>query len=333
MSHVGQQHSPRGFAWALGLTFGLMLLIAGGVADRGGFFPLVVLGVTGMAMGALYLIIPYGPQFALGTANGLAMYACLFVVLGRAGFPEATAWSRPAGFMLPVLSFVLACWWRRRALRAWVQGERAVDLAHLPRFARWLVATGAVGVLSLSLPVNRLDEMGQGAALLVAMAAIALIAALSVSDVVRLLVDVAAIFRAVTRRLGYLAVPIAAYSSLWALLAVVFGCLYRIADGISRGPLFAGPGGPLRLDFPAALHFSVVTLSTVGYGEIVPTDDGVRVLASIEMLFSQLLLLFGFFEIMRGSRAGAPAEPLPPQAQPPGAFPGAPHGRHGQARE
>jgi hypothetical protein len=35
-------------------------------------------------------------------------------------------------------------------------------------------------------------------------------------------------------------------------------------------------------------------------------DDGIRVLASLQMLFAQLLLLFGFYEIMRGSRAGGP---------------------------
>jgi hypothetical protein len=137
------------------------------------------------------------------------------------------------------------------------------------------------------------------------MGVIATISALSVGDVVRLLVDVAVIFQAVTRRLGHLAVPIAAYSSLYALLAVVFGCFYRIADGVSQGPLFNGMNGPVRLDFSDALHFSVVTLSSVGYGDILPMDDGIRVLASMEMLLSQLLLLFGFVEIMRGSRAGA----------------------------
>jgi hypothetical protein len=101
-------------------------------------------------------------------------------------------------------------------------------------------------------------------------------------------------------------VPIAAFSSLWALLVVIFGCLYRISDGLSKGPLFHGPEGPIRIDFSDALHFSVVTLSSVGYGDIQPVDDGIRVLASIQMLFAQLLLLFGFYEIMRGSRAGTP---------------------------
>ncbi|TDH64266.1 potassium channel protein [Dankookia rubra] len=301
-----RKHPPKGFATALGMSFALMLLVAGGIADRGGAFPVVVLGGAAAAMGLLYLVFPHGPQFALGAANGLAMYACLYAVLGRAGFPAAPGWARGLGFVLPVLAFVIACWHQRLLLRAWAQGEEPADIAHLPRFARWLVATGAVGMVSLSVPINRLEPTGQGLALLMAMAVIATISVIAVADVVRLLVDMAVIFRAVTLRLSRLAVPIAAFSSIWALLVVTFGCLYRIADGLSTHALFHGPGGPIRIDFSDALHFSVVTLSSVGYGDIQPVDDGIRVLASIQMLFAQLLLLFGFYEIMRGSRAGVP---------------------------
>ncbi|MBL6456257.1 two pore domain potassium channel family protein [Belnapia sp. T6] len=306
------RRTPRGFLTAFGMSLGLMLLVAGGVADRGGTFPLVLLGASALAIGALTLLFPHGPQFALGTTNGLAMYACLFVVLGRAGFPDATDWARAIAFLLPILGFVGACVIRRRVLSAWAEEEEAADLAHLPRFARWLAVTGLVGVVSLSLPINRLDAAGQGVALICAMGAIGLVSAIAVGDVVRLLVDIAVIFRVVTRRLSRLAVPIAAYSSLWALLTVVFGCLYRIADGLSSAPLYTSTQGPVRIDFSDALHFSVVTLSTVGYGDIIPLDDGIRLLAGIQMLLAQLLLLFGFIEIMRGSRAGLPdagAEP------------------------
>jgi hypothetical protein len=73
---------------------------------------------------------------------------------------------------------------------------------------------------------------------------------------------------------------------------------------LSVGPLFIGSDGPVRIDFPGALHFSAATLSTVGYGDIQPLDDGVRLLATVEALAGQLLLLFGFYEIMRGSQAG-----------------------------
>jgi hypothetical protein len=37
----------------------------------------------------------------------------------------------------------------------------------------------------------------------------------------------------------------------------------------------------------------------VGYGDIHPHDNGIRVLASLEVVAGQLLLLFGFAEIMR----------------------------------
>lgn len=61
-----------------------------------------------------------------------------------------------------------------------------------------------------------------------------------------------------------------------------------------------------------------MTLSTVGYGDILPADDGVRLLAAVQAVMGQLLLLFGFYEIMRGSQAGTPmAEPPEEQTEPP----------------
>jgi uncharacterized Tic20 family protein len=306
-----EKATSRGFFTAEATALALMLLVAGGVADQGLLLSAAAFGGVGVAVAALYLLFPQGTQFALNAANGLAMYTCLYAVIGRAAFPDAADWARLLGFLLPVAAFVGACWARRRELRPWVGAEQAPDLEHLPRFARWLVAMGAVAVLSLALPIGRAGPGTQTLALLAAMGAVSAVSAVSVGDVVRLLADIAAIFREVTRRLSLLAVPVAAYCSVWALLTVVFGCLYRIADGLSRRPLFIGPDGPIRVDFSAALHFSAVTLSTVGYGDIQPLDDGARLLAMMEALAGQLLLLFGFYEIMRGSQVGAPAAEPP----------------------
>ena len=303
--------APRGFLAAEATALVLMLLVAGGVADEGWVFSAVAVCGVGAAVGALYLLFPHGPQFALNAANGLAMYTCLFAVVGRSAFPEAEDWSRPVAFLLPIVSFVGACWTLRGALRPWVAAAHAPDLAHLPRFAGWLAAMGAMAVLCLALPFNRAAPGTQTVALLGAMALVSAISAGAVGEVVRLLADIAAIFREVTGRLARLAVPVAAYCSLWAMLTVVFGCLYRIADGLSLKPLFHGPDGAVRVGFPEALHFSAVTLSTVGYGDILPMDDGIRLLATMQALSGQLLLLFGFYEIMRGSTAGMPESELP----------------------
>lgn len=287
---------------ATALTLGFMLLVALGVADQGWAFAAAALLIASLALGGLHLIFPHGLMFALGAANGLAVYVCLYVVIGRAAFPAAADWARTVAFLLPVLSFVLACWARREALSAAAGG--AADLRHFPRFLRWLAPTALIGVLALSVPINRSPPDLQTIWLILGMAGIAVITAAAVSDIVRLLVDISAILRQVGRRLQHLAVPVATYVSLFALLAVGFGCLYRIADGLSRGPLFLLMGERARLSFSDALHFSVVTLSTVGYGDIQPADDGIRLLSAIQMILGQLLLLFGFAEIMRGHGGG-----------------------------
>jgi hypothetical protein len=287
------------------ITLGLMLLVAAAAGDNGWLFSAAALVVAGLAIGGLYLVFPHGPLFALGVANGLAVYMCLYVVIGRSAFPHALGWALPIGFLMPVAAFVGACWLKRGELVALAsRGLDDADLAHLPRVLRWLAMCGLVGVLALASPFNREGPESQTMVLMIAMAAISVISVIAVRDVVRLLVDVAAILTLVTARIRFLAVPMATYVSLFALLAMIFGCLYRIADALSEGPLFQKLGHMGRLDFSEALHFSIVTLATVGYGDILPVDDGVRILAAIEMLVGQLLLLFGFSEIMRSRSHG-----------------------------
>jgi hypothetical protein len=303
---MAESRSQRRTAFRSGaMTLGLMLLVAAAAGDDGGLFSVAALVVAVLAVGGLYLVFPHGPLFALGVANGLALYMCIYVVIGRSAFPHAIYWALPIGFLMPVAAFVGTCWLRRRELVVLAsRGLDDADLAHLPRVLRWLVMCGVVGVLALASPLNRESADSQTLVLMIAMAAISVISIIAVRDVVRLLVDVAAILTLVTARIRFLVVPMATYVSLFTLLATSFGCLYRIADALSEGPLFQKLGHMGRIDFSEALHFSVVTLATVGYGDILPVDDGVRILAAIEMLVGQLLLLFGFSEIMRSRRHG-----------------------------
>ena len=130
----------------------------------------------------------HGMHAAFGISAGLAVYACLFTVMGRAAFPDAPSWSRAPAFLMPVGAFLVAVWWRRDKLRLVAEAERPFDLDHLPRMARWLLPIWAIGVFSLALPVNRLPVFDQGTALLGAMAIISIIVAASVGGVVLLLV-------------------------------------------------------------------------------------------------------------------------------------------------
>lgn len=291
-------------AWlrAVGFTLLLSLLVALGVGDGGQALPVVVVVTAGLGLGLLYWLFPRGLHFAFGTAAGLALYTSLFVVLGRAQFPDAPAWSHPPAFLLPVLAFLALAWWRREELAAVAERADAHDLEELPHAMRWLVLAGLVGLVCFLLPVNRLTPPQQGAALVVAMALIATVVAAAMRDVVGLLIDVALIVEQMGARLRHLVVPAATFTLMYALLVVGFASAYRVADGLSRHELFAGPDGPIRISYSDSLHFSVATISTVGYGDIRPSDDGIRVLASAQVLAGQLLLLFGFAEIMRARR-------------------------------
>jgi hypothetical protein len=300
----GPQGLPGLLAWlrALAFTLALTLLVAWGIGDEGRAMPAALVCAAGLGLGALYWLFPRGVHFAFGTATGLVLYGSLFVVLGGAQFPDAPEWSRPVAFLMPVLAFLGMAWWRRHALTEIAERQAAQDLDHLPHTARWLAFAGLVGLVCFVLPVNRLLPGAQAAALLIAMAAIAAMVAIAARDVVRLLVDVALIVREITGRTSHLVVPATAFLMFYALLVVAFAATYRIADGLSVQPLFEGAEGPIRVTYSDALHFSVATLSTVGYGDIKPLDDGVRVLASLEVVAGQLLLLFGFAEIMRARR-------------------------------
>ncbi len=312
-------HPPRLGSWLRATAFSILLaiLVAWGVGDDGWLLSAAVIGSAGVGLGFLYWLFPRGVHFAIGTAAGLALYATLFVVLGRAQFPGAPDWSRAISFLLPVAAFLGLTWWRRREMAALVAHKSEAELDTLSHSARWLLYCVAIGLLSFALPLNRLEPVAQGLALMLAMTLIAGIVAAAEREVVRLLVDVSLIMDEISHRLSHLVVPAAAFLLLYALLVVVFAAGYRVSDGLSQIPLFNGPGGPMRITYSDALHFSLATLSTVGYGDIHPHDNGIRVLASLQVVAGQLLLLFGFAEIMRARDHRAAADPPRPRRHPP----------------
>lgn len=306
MSSIAEAAARRGAITSSVVTLAVLLPVAVAVGDHGWAFSLVALAMTCALVLALCAILPHGPVFALSVVAALAVYVCLFVVIGRSAFPMADWWAEPLGFAVPILAFIAVCWFRRGelSLPAAAEGEEDGDLTHLPRFARWFALCAIVAVLCLAMPLNRLSPGLQSAALVMAMGVIGLISVLAVREVLLLLADVSGILAFVATRLRFLAAPMLTYTLLFSLLAVFFGCAYRIADGLSQPPLFHKLGEAAKLNFSEAMHFSIVTLATVGYGDILPHDDGVRLLATIQMLLGQLLLLFGFAEIVRDRTIG-----------------------------
>jgi Ion channel len=74
------------------------------------------------------------------------------------------------------------------------------------------------------------------------------------------------------------------------------------------------------LSFSESIYFSIISISTVGYGDIVPHSSVARLLASIEVVCGFMLLLFGVSELLeypRAARGGRQAAPSSQGATPP----------------
>jgi voltage-gated potassium channel len=174
-------------------------------------------------------------------------------------------------------------------------------VAHLPRLRGWVPVTLVVGAISFAYPSLELGAVEQGIVLVASMAVIGMAVFLAARDVVLLQMEVAIIFESVTAHLHRLVVPVIAFLSVYSLVVVVFACLIRIAELTTGRPQLALHGQPINASFTDALYFSVITVSTVGYGDFSPFGSLARALAAFEVVTGLLLLLFGFSEIMRGA--------------------------------
>jgi hypothetical protein len=79
--------------------------------------------------------------------------------------------------------------------------------------------------------------------------------------------------------------------SAYLLAGVFFGVFYWVLEQTWSGS-FAIPGEGVRSDFslPGAIYYSFVTLTTLGYGDIIPRSEVARGLAIMEAVAGQLYL-------------------------------------------
>ncbi len=76
--------------------------------------------------------------------------------------------------------------------------------------------------------------------------------------------------------------------SVYTVLGILFTYLYGTIDRIQSGPFFEDVVVPAGSDF---LFFSYTTLTTTGYGNLVPGGQPGRMLAGLEMMIGQIFLV------------------------------------------
>jgi hypothetical protein len=110
----------------------------------------------------------------------------------------------------------------------------------------------------------------------------------SAVQILLLTIAMAAVLRRVVTTAQVGARTILGALSVYTVLGILFTFLYGMVERIQASPFFEGVPHPAGSDF---LFFSYTTLTTTGYGNLVPGGQPGRMLAGLEMMIGQIFLV------------------------------------------
>ena len=287
--------------WQVILSAALIGLIALSVAATEGLLAAIVI-FSILAMVTIYRsVFQSGRAFCITLANLIGVYACLFQFFAESNFRTATPGALAVGFILPLIGFLAGSLRHRRAITRLAVSQE-LPQERLLQVLAWLAPVFAVGALTFVVPRFEPSPALVDGTLLAACGAIAIIAFSVSREIALFLRETGLLFDEFFRRIARLAVPAFAFFSFYSLLVILFAALYAVLDQATSGTNFRIDGMVRAITFPESLYFSLMTLSTVGYGDIAPVTGGIRVIAAAEIVSGILLLLFGFNEIFSFAR-------------------------------
>ncbi len=284
------------------VSLGLVALVAVSVAGGFNALCLAIALSASVATAAIRWLFPERSFFSLTFANLVAVYASIFAFFIDEFFGQIRPAVSGIGFSLPIVFFVAGCWLRRAEIRAVVGHPDMRGGDALYGALVWLVPVFAVGAAVFVLSWVAAPIVNTDLAFLAAMLTIGLIVLAVSRSVAVFLVDAGLLFDEFFQRMSRLLVPAFAFLTFYALLVIVFASLFSILSQFSAEPHFRIGSVARAISFSEAIHFSIVTISTVGYGDIVPASSFARVLASMEVICGVMLLLFGVSELLEYTR-------------------------------
>jgi voltage-gated potassium channel len=284
------------FLVGLALTFVALV----GISTAGGpnFLFFSILFSAAIAMVVIQEIFPRSGLFPITFASLAAVYATIFGLFEEAFFFSLGKVTLGIGFAAPIFLFIAGCWWRRDAIRKevadWaIATEQGAVHALLWQLPVWLVGLGVYILFGI-----QESSVNTDATFLAAMGVIGVIVFVVAHDVAAFLIDIGILLEEFVTRMGRLIVPAVAFTCFYAILVIVFAAIYSIVSHSSDIHHFRIGMEYRPLSYFEALYFSVVTLATVGYGDIVPASNVVRALVAVEVIIGILLILFGVSELL-----------------------------------
>lgn len=284
----------------------LLALISLSIKTVAGDLAFVLLASVAVVVYIFHRLFPGGEFFTIALANFIGIYASIFVLFVEGNFKTLTPMVQAWGFVMPLAAFVGGAWWKRHTIRTIVLTDVLRPGRRFDRVFLWLLPVFAIGALTFLTPSQGITPLAVTELFFLAMAAISLIVLFVSRDIAIFLLDTGLLFEGFFQAAAKLVVPAFAFLTFYSLLVIVFASLYTILDRFTDPPNFLIDGRPRDITFPESLYFSLVTLSTVGYGDIQPHTGFSRLITAAEILLGILLLLFGFSAIIshRNDRRG-----------------------------
>jgi voltage-gated potassium channel len=301
---VAMGHTRRLLSEVARIALSLAFVFLVGVATAGIGSPLffAILLSAGLAIVVIPALFPASRLFSIAFANLIAVYATIFTLFADQIFARVNVFALSIGFCLPVLFFVGGCWLRQSEVRAVVAHPALRSEQRLFAALVWLVPIAFVGaaVFLLSRVAGTIADTDL--VLIGTMTVIGLIVLAVSRDVAIFLVDAGLLFEEFFSRIARLVIPAFAFLTFYSLIVILFASAYRILSHYTGEQHFYVGNAPRALSFSESIYFSIVSITTVGYGDIVPQSSIARLLASIEVVCGFMLLLFGVSELLEYMR-------------------------------
>lgn len=289
----------RHWAASVAVTVLLLALIAAAVGGETWEVSGAVLFAVMAVATLLHRLFPGSRFFTITFANAIGVYTCVYVSFIETLYLDVASVPRLIGFLMPIAAFALGVYLRRDAIHSIVTSDHPRLETRFGRAFLWLVPITAVGIGNFVAPLEAIGHDGRTAWLLAAMATISLVVLLSSRSVAVFLLDTGLLFEDFFDIVAGLVKPAFAFLTFYSMMVILFAALYRMVGWLDDSPSFLIDGIGRDPTFLESLYFSLVTVSTVGYGDIVPLSYAARIVVALQIVAGILLLLFGFHALIR----------------------------------
>lgn len=293
----------RRFVSVVIVSIALLGLVGFATEDTVGLFYTSILAAIFMVMSFHRLFGGRSAFFNVILSNVVTIYLCFFTFFVESIFPQLPAVFVTVGFLLPLAAFLGGAAAKKEEITGIIQSQVYINEAKFIRSFLWLIPIALIGVVAFALhqshgntpEVRRWYFLGE-------MFSISAVVFMASRDFTLMLIDTGVLFGEFAAANARLIKSAFAFFIMYSFNIIIFAAVYKDIDYLSGIHHFAVHGEQRHLSFVEAVYFSLVTVSTLGFGDIIPLTNAMRFIVGLQSFFGTLLFFFGVHAILGHSQ-------------------------------